>query len=316
LKKKKTKILQSLAIANIVLALVCEWDFGVWPLMLTAHFRPHLLGLAVISGVVFALKRRHVLVGLCVLISLLHGRTFIGHLRSAEVLQTNNAPIKFLQFNIMRGNENLSAVENVIRQADADVVVLLEVTPDTWEKLAAVRSMYAFIMPMPRPDFHGLVLMFKRPPRFTTVVSGPPGGEPIGVFALSEIADRHEIVVPHLYSPEVKTGYVKFRQGLDHLAHLLSSMGEHAMIVGDLNTTPWHREFVDFTQRTQFRDERKGKGFLPTYPAALGSLGIPIDHILTKGRFRVRNMQVIADAAGSDHRALLSEVIYTKEETP
>lgn|GEM_PF-1789900 len=313
MKKKKAKVLHALAIANIAVAAVCEWDFGIWPLVLPAHFRPHLFAMAAISGLIFALKRRHVLVALSVVIMLLHGRTFVGHLQSAPMPESDLAAVKILQFNVFRGNENFTAIENMIRQEDADVVALLEVTPETWEKLQGVRPMYAFIMPMPRPDFHGLVLMFKRPPRFTTIVSGPPSGEPVGVFALSEFVERHEILVPHLYSPEVRRGYFSFRQGLDHLSHLVSTMGANTMIIGDLNTTPWHREFVDFTERTQFRDERIGKGILPTYPAGLGSFGIPIDHILTKGRLRVRSMKVIEDNAGSDHRALLSEVVFAKE---
>jgi endonuclease/exonuclease/phosphatase (EEP) superfamily protein YafD len=83
------------------------------------------------------------------------------------------------------------------------------------------------------------------------------------------------------------------------MADAVSRLDGPVVVAGDFNTTPYapiFETFLNTARVSTFHD------FPATFPAALGGLGIPIDHIL------VRDAE-LADLAsvgsiGSDHRPL------------
>ena len=96
---------------------------------------------------------------------------------------------------------------------------------------------------------------------------------------------------------------------------LLSALGDRAsknslpmLVVGDLNATAWSSAFAGLAQRGL---QRAGD-LRPTWPdAGRGWFGIPIDHVLASGHWRMRGSQVGPDL-GSDHRPLLARLVPTE----
>jgi endonuclease/exonuclease/phosphatase (EEP) superfamily protein YafD len=74
------------------------------------------------------------------------------------------------------------------------------------------------------------------------------------------------------------------------------------VVVGDLNATRWSAGFAPLIG-AGLRDSATGWGWQPTWPADLGPLGVPIDHVLHSPDLRVVSRSVPA-WPGSDHRAV------------
>jgi len=79
-----------------------------------------------------------------------------------------------------------------------------------------------------------------------------------------------------------------------------------AVVLGDLNITPWSPVFGDFLQASGLRNSAEGRGLGGTWPAFFPPLLIPIDHFLHTDEVLVIRREVI-EAEGSDHLPLLVE---------
>jgi endonuclease/exonuclease/phosphatase (EEP) superfamily protein YafD len=72
------------------------------------------------------------------------------------------------------------------------------------------------------------------------------------------------------------------------------------LLVGDMNATPMSAAFNTILSETG--TEQTYKAWFATWPTVLGKLGIPIDHVLTKGKISVQ--VELGPSGGSDHYPL------------
>ena len=78
-----------------------------------------------------------------------------------------------------------------------------------------------------------------------------------------------------------------------------------AAVAGDLNTTPWSREF----RRLLAQSDLDGPLLRPgNFPAKLGWAGLPIDYVLAGGGLRVAAAEPGPDL-GSDHRPAVTRLV-------
>ncbi len=97
----------------------------------------------------------------------------------------------------------------------------------------------------------------------------------------------------------------RFEDAALHAALRAEARPERVVGGGDVNATPFSQTFGDsFPAAGPLH--RAGGYPVPTWPAILGPLGLPIDHALV-GDGLAADVTVL-DAAGSDHRALLVRV--------
>ncbi len=75
--------------------------------------------------------------------------------------------------------------------------------------------------------------------------------------------------------------------------------------VGDFNTAPWSGSMRDSLVRTGFRTLRRTFG---SWPASLGRLGVPIDHVLIHNGARVVALEICGDGLGSNHRGFVADI--------
>jgi len=77
-----------------------------------------------------------------------------------------------------------------------------------------------------------------------------------------------------------------------------------AIVVGDLNATPWSNAFSGLGHAGLLR----ATGLKPTWPAiGLGWMGIPIDHVLVTPHWSVMERQ-IGPNIGSDHLPVMVRI--------
>lgn len=88
-----------------------------------------------------------------------------------------------------------------------------------------------------------------------------------------------------------------------------------ALLVADLNTTPFAADFRDWLERCRFVDLAAGFGYCATWPD-LGKwsfLGLPLDRMLGTNEFVAREFEVVPRSLGSDHRAIHARLVLGLE---
>ena len=84
-----------------------------------------------------------------------------------------------------------------------------------------------------------------------------------------------------------------------------------AVVMGDLNATPWSPALIGMLEEAGLIDSQVGHGLQASYPASLRWLGIPIDHVLHGPELTTTNRR-LGPSLGSDHRmvhATLTSVV-------
>jgi endonuclease/exonuclease/phosphatase (EEP) superfamily protein YafD len=97
-------------------------------------------------------------------------------------------------------------------------------------------------------------------------------------------------------------------------------LGQHLIVVGDLNTSPWSAEFMTLTKKTGLRDSQLGYGLQPSWPMLLPYFGVntqpnlltqllqvPIDHVLVSEQIQVFSRHT-GPFIGSDHLPVTVEL--------
>ena len=84
-----------------------------------------------------------------------------------------------------------------------------------------------------------------------------------------------------------------------------------ALLVADLNTTPFAAEFQSLLERGGFVDLGAGFGYCATWPDLGGwaFLGLPLDRMLGTPEFVAREFEVVPRSLASDHRALRARLV-------
>lgn len=167
------------------------------------------------------------------------------------------------------------------------------------ESLAVLRERFPY--GLSDPD-SGVALFSRIAPteQSSVLVSG---ARPILRFALPKGENALEVVAAHALVP-VGVGH---QLSFDRLAKHLQGSPE-AILIGDLNATPWSREYAGLLKRAALRDARRGQWPIATWHAAgWMPLQLPIDHALTRGAVEVLQFRVGPDL-GSDHRPLLVDL--------
>jgi endonuclease/exonuclease/phosphatase (EEP) superfamily protein YafD len=80
-----------------------------------------------------------------------------------------------------------------------------------------------------------------------------------------------------------------------------------AVVLGDLNATPWSPYFRDLLRDGGLLNLQPGWGTFSTWPAQLPFLRIPLDHCLTTPGVGIVRKEV-GSAVGGDHLPLIVDV--------
>lgn len=299
-------LLCSLLLAAAVTGLWLHWypGRGRFSTALTAGVPITVVGSAVALVVALA-ARRWILAGIGVVV------VAAGVWTQLPLWVADTAPsgtrITLVQSNIKLGAGDVDAVADIVRESDADLVTLNEVTPAAAERIE--RSALATLMPHryvePGTGGVGAAILSRFPLSDTALLDGYALNSLRATVALPGVGDT---VVYGLHPippyPYDSSRWVR-EMGMVR-AELHGQRGARVLAGGDFNATWDHRQFRDLL-RDGFSDatETAGGRWLPTYPADewFGPL-IGIDHVIARG-LRATDVHTV-DVAGSDHRALVA----------
>ncbi len=278
---------------------------------LASHFSMHSLVLStVLLPVLYFARMRHTLwVAMAVTLILL---PVVQPWRLLPIGETVNESFtqqyKVLSWNVLSSNYEFEKIDKIIADEDADILVLIEVREGFLEKLPSL-SRYKSGLVHPSWRGGGIAVMTKQSDVPLALHEFDYPTQPAISVALEGDGRRMQLLAVHTFSPMPISRTPHRDRQLDSFVDWSLTQDQPVCMVGDLNITPWAPAFGRITS-AGFNDSRNGVGNCASWPSALGFLGIPIDHALTKGECQVTDRRVLSEAPGSDHRGITFTVRF------
>lgn len=277
-----------------------------WIADLFAHLRPFLATTLVICGVGYHLKKNTRLRNLSI-----GGAVFAlifvlpSLFQTAPILASKGDADSFRVYsqNIAFRNQDKEAVVAQIRESDADIVVLQEVTAGWLEQLKPLLEIYQYDVTEARENNFGMMVM-SRFPIVEFGIADFSGWDVPSITATIDVRGEKIVVIGTHPPPPVARDLWEVRNWhLESLAQNARLEQKPLLVVGDLNTTPWsaaYRKFIDESELVS----AMWPGKATWKPLSLPCVGLPTDYQFVSEHFRMVNGRRL-DFAGSDHRAML-----------
>jgi len=296
---------------------------------LYSHFQPSLL-LACAAATLAALALRRWSAGLVsAALALALGWSAGPYLWPPPALPAEAGPqhVRFLWSNLRNWSTSSEALDVVLDDARADIVMLTELSARHARAVERARARWPYQTRFPRGSAFDLLLLSRWEPRNLRIHE--PFGDQLPIFdALIcpgvDLQDWAEacvaVIALHAVRPALPGGFfgVPPTRRDTMLATAAAAVrrrtaeGHRVVLMGDLNTTPWSASFRRVLDDSVLLDSATRPAERPRWPRPTWfsywpGIGLPIDHILLSPGWRIHERR-LGPFFGSDHRPLVIEL--------
>jgi endonuclease/exonuclease/phosphatase (EEP) superfamily protein YafD len=240
--------------------------------------------------------------------------------------QPGVAPIKIISFNLWYANTDPAATLTYLAHSDADVIGLVEATPQLKNALAPLKVLYPYGVDCIGRDPSCEIMLLSKHPLRNASAGKIDGAYPY--IAEAELAwggRAVTIAITHLSWPFLVTGQPELNatvlappapelpdvprlvQSLQaaNLARHVNGLPQDLVLMGDFNNASWSA--VQQAFRTATGLDNRGH-YLPSWPTfAWPIFRLPIDQVFVRGGARVAKMH-LGPSVGSDHLPIEAEI--------
>lgn len=217
--------------------------------------------------------------------------------------------LTLLHSNVLTSNTQYNLFEQLLAKETPDIVVLQEVNRDWVKGLTRALSTYKYRIEQPQNDNFGIAIYSKLPFISGDVIALGELGLPSIEVTFSLDGQNVTLLATHPIPPISHAYYSSRNEQLIYVAARLAERSGAKILVGDLNVTMWSSDYANLEAISGLNNARRGFGILPTWPANIPLLMIPIDHVLTSDHFVINNFK-LGDNVGSDHLPVIVELAY------
>lgn len=280
-----------------------------WLLEFPAHFRAHLSVAMSLIVVVFAALKAWRHMAFAAVVTGVVAAPVAALWVPSEPADQHPVALSALSLNVSFYSRNYDEVLTLIQRIRPDVIGLVEVNTRWMEELAPIEDDYRHKVVFARRRGSGVALLSRLPLSDAEVRPFAGTGRHYAVGAIDVDDVSVVLAVAHGASPLGGGTSAAVRNGqLETLAAMRHEFSDReALIMGDLNTSPWSLAFQRLLRVTGLRDAAGGFGYRPTWPAQRPWIGIPIDHHVVSSGLVVKGFCVVGPT-GSDHLAVYSEL--------
>lgn len=209
--------------------------------------------------------------------------------------EQKGSDLQVVSFNLHAETRDIGRLAPWLAQIKPDIVVLLEVSPALAAQLPSLKQ-YPYQIVNADDSPFGIALLSKWPIQTSALVPDENG---INNIELEILWGKQLINVLAVHPmPPLSAGFHQSRnRQFQAMVQKFAAKGTPALMIGDLNATPWSSAFLAF----EHYGWRRSTGLLPTWPAwGQGLIGIPIDHVIASPHW-LRQTAAIGPDLGSDH---------------
>lgn len=211
--------------------------------------------------------------------------------------------IRLLFANVLQTNRNSAALLAVVREADPDVVLVLEA--DAWwnEQLAGLAATHPFTVLRPQDNTYGM-LLFSRIELVDTEVSFLVQDDVPSIHTTLRLPSGRAIALHCLHprppTPTESDSSVVRDAELLIVGRAVRKDPRPVIVMGDMNDVAWSHTSTLFRDISGLLDPRVGRGFFNTFNAKHRLIRFPLDHFFHSNDFRLVEFRRL-DHIGSDH---------------
>src|SRR5258705_3687924 len=305
-------------ILSSILALTLASLFGRPPyLELTTHFRlQYALAALGCAGMLIALHSwKLLLIAVCCALYNLAYLVPYYFSKPTPDIKASAASLRLLQVNLLLSNEYYETLLAAATEADADVIVLQELTEECWKHLGILAEHYPHVEALPRPGGSGMAILSRYPLEEAKTLTLDASNHIAQIAQVNVLSTSVTILALHPPTPVSSARFKNRNRQFHEAGDILRNLKGPRILIGDLNTTMWSPYFTDLTIRSGLRDARLGFGLRTSWPMPLPwFLRLPIDHCLVSNDIIVERVQ-LGRRTGSDHRPLIVDVKFGKAST-
>lgn len=228
-----------------------------------------------------------------------------------------------MHFNVHTVNNRYDEVTNYMADSGADIIFIQEID-QTWSlELFTHVEGYELIVTEPRDDNFGIAMLVKKSIKDTMTRARARDVTKAMVPSIEvdvEFDGRTMTFLSVHTTPPISPVCANTRDDqMREVAKWVKQQqerGNAAVVIGDLNATPFSAAFQELTESAELISSQTGFGYQATWPgtrpangAAQFVLGIPIDHCLHTDELVTADRQV-GLSLGSDHRALVVRLAW------
>jgi len=278
-----------------------------WPLEIFSHFRVQYAAALAILAVVLMVTRHFGWATVAVVLLALNAWQIAPFVLPTRGVRTSGegSRLKLVSINVWSGNRTPERVIDFLQEADADVVVVLEFTPEWERRFTALDSTYPHAARHSSAGNFGIALYSRMPLEDFEWVTLSESNQAIAARMRVD-GELVTVVGAHPFPPMGPRGSELRNRQLDQLAKYVSTLSGPVIVAGDLNITPFSPYLDEFLAAAKLHDPRRGQGLLTTWPANRLPLRIPIDHCLISDGLTAR-LSTGPDV-GSDHLPVVAEI--------
>ena len=207
---------------------------------------------------------------------------------------------QILSFNTYKENHNPEEIISLIRQADPDLMLMMEMTEEMETNLQDVLKSYPDRLETYVRDGFRICLFSKTPLHNKNIQQFGPGCTPLLCAQTDLNGKRYQIFSAHP-KPALNKQWDEERHAYFHeIEKVIGRCDLPKIVLGDFNSVPWENHFNRFLSNTDLKSTVQGYGYRITWPVYLPVLGVPMDHILLSRNENYSCLNV-GPYAGSDH---------------
>jgi len=295
-----------------LLALTVAGDLGNYHLLLElcSHFKAFYLGASLFVTLFLLLFRQWVWSGLgAICIGLNLWVIVPWYLPDPSSIPIEGGiSLRVMYANVLTKNENKQGFISRVREAEPDILVVLETDQDWLKALEVFRDKYPATLSKARSDDFGIAVFSAFP--FTDAAVTTVGGVEVpAITATIEIGDREIFLLAlHTFPPKIARWDSHRMKQIEAIPEMIRDRTQPCLVIADLNAAMWSPYYKQLIGNTGLRNTRKGFGLLPTWPAYYSPFLIPIDHILCTPDIQVLHCEK-GKQFGSDHLPLIADLV-------
>ena len=272
-----------------------------WVLDLFTHFRLQFLALALLVLGFGIARRRYRLSALLGAVICLNAWPLLPYLprsASGDGATNDGAPLVVLSINVEARNPDYDSVIARIRESNAELVALIELSPGLSDRLSEVADLYPYRFTQPANNNFGIAVLSRYPLEAPELF--PLGPSQAIETAVGTPGGKLTLMAVHPFPP-INARMARARDSaLDELAARIRDTEGPVLVCGDFNLTPYSPVFARFEKSSELKNVRRGLGLGFSWPSNLPLLGIPIDHCFTRAPLAPERIERM-DQTGSDH---------------
>ena len=239
--------------------------------------------------------------------------------RAEDVLDGADAPrLRLAVSNVLMTNREAQKWLDVIRSADADVVLAVE-TDHWWdEQTRVLEADYPHHVRVPIDNTYGM-LLYSRVPLEDSEVRYLVEDDVPSIWTAALIGDGDEqrrvnlvFIHPRPPRPDIQQDSDTRDAELVLVAREVEELGRPVVVAGDLNDVAWSRTSRLFQKISELLDPRIGRGLYSSFHAEYPFLRWPLDHVFHSEELALVEMHRLG-YVGSDHFPILVELAVTPE---